>query len=140
MKNAHTGESKEIPVGFSWTTLFFGFFPALFRRDWKNFLVLLLLTPITLGVLYIIYCFKYNNIHTKDLVGQGYKVMMTKDEAVFMSAKIGVHLPVYVEIDNPLHIIQTIKEHNLALYVASGLAAVILTGVIARVSKAQKPL
>ncbi|MGW8461305.1 hypothetical protein [Pseudomonas sp. CLCA07] len=94
MKNEHTGQFKEVPVGFSWTTFFFGFFPALLRGDWKNFMILFFLGPLTLGILNIVYWFKYNKIYTNDLVGQGFKAVMSEDEAAFMSAKIGIHLPI----------------------------------------------
>lgn len=31
--NQQTGKTKKAKVGFSWTTFFFGFFPAVFRED-----------------------------------------------------------------------------------------------------------
>lgn len=35
LKNIDTGVIKNVPTGYSWTTLLFGFFPALFRGDLK---------------------------------------------------------------------------------------------------------
>ena len=39
MKNEHTDEVKTTHIGFSWTTLFFGPWPSLFRLDFKYFLI-----------------------------------------------------------------------------------------------------
>jgi len=94
LKNEHTGQFKEAPVGFSWTTFFFGFFPALLRGDWKNFLIMLFLSVPTFGIVLIVYWFKYNKIYINDLIGNGFKVVMSKEEAEFMSAKMGVVLPI----------------------------------------------
>lgn len=39
LENPNTHQLKQVKVGFSWTTFFFGFWPALFRGDWKWFVI-----------------------------------------------------------------------------------------------------
>lgn len=94
MRNDNTGQFKEVPIGFSWTTFFFGWFPALLRGDIKNFLILFFLTLPSFGIVWILYAFKYNKIYTNDLISQGFRAVMTKEEAAFMSAKVGIPLPI----------------------------------------------
>ena len=75
------GLTKEVKVGFSWTTFFFGFFPALFRGDLKwaviMFILSLALGSFTLGigswVTGIVFSFIYNKIYIKELIEKGYK-------------------------------------------------------------------
>ncbi|MDD3801024.1 MAG: hypothetical protein AB7T15_02060 [Desulfuromonas sp.] len=94
MENPNTGHIKEAPVGFSWTVLFFGFFPPLFRGDWKWAIIMFLLATITMGLSGLVFMFIYNKLYIKDLVGSGFKVksvgMGTIDQ---VSQKIGVNLP-----------------------------------------------
>ena len=40
--------TKNAPVGFSWTTFFFSFFPAFIRGDWRYGLLFLVLNMVTL--------------------------------------------------------------------------------------------
>ncbi len=94
MENPNTGHIKEAPVGFSWTVLFFGFFPPLFRGDWKWAIIMFLLAMITMGLSGLVFMFIYNKLYIKDLVGSGFKVKsvgMGKIDQV--SQKIGVNLP-----------------------------------------------
>ena len=67
-------------VGFSWTTLFFGFFVPLFRGDWIWFIIMLIVGAlgfITAGLVpliaNIILSFMYNKIYTRNLLEQGWE-------------------------------------------------------------------
>ncbi|MDG0809075.1 DUF2628 domain-containing protein [Cohnella rhizosphaerae] len=75
------GGIKEAKVGFSWTTFFFGFFPALFRGDLKwaaiMFVASAAVGAFTLGfgawVPGIIFSFIYNKMYIKELLEKGYR-------------------------------------------------------------------
>ncbi len=75
MVNETTRQVKQRKVGYSWTTLFFGFFPALFRSDWKWGLIQAVVGFVTFGFSHIVFSFLYNKIHMNDLVAEGYKPM-----------------------------------------------------------------
>jgi len=68
--NPSSGEHRVVPTGFSWTTLFFGPFPALFRGDvlWAALIAVsaFLLFPL------LIWPFVYNGIHLKRLLAKGF--------------------------------------------------------------------
>lgn len=80
MKHKETGIMKTGFYGFSWTTFFFGFFPALFRSDFIAFIAGVVITiPIGLvtagiGGFFIgpIWAFRYNKYYTLKLVERGY--------------------------------------------------------------------
>ncbi|MGY2290871.1 hypothetical protein ACW9H6_14125 [Pseudomonas sp. SDO528_S397] len=93
-KNPNTGSMKEAPVGFSWTTFFFGFFPALFRGDLKYGLIQFVLAVITMGFSTLVFAFIYNKLYIKDLIGQGFKAQsIASGDLNFASAKIGMQIP-----------------------------------------------
>lgn len=78
--NPTTDEVKNVPVGYSWTVLFWGCFPALFRQDWKNFGILAA-TLIISSFLFlafiplIIFSIMYNDkMCLKDLLDKGWKI------------------------------------------------------------------
>jgi len=81
--NPNTDETKMAPVGFSWTVFFFGVFPALFRLDWKNFLIMagvifgaaVLTAGIGGWLAMIIFAFVYNDkMYLKGLLNDGFKI------------------------------------------------------------------
>ena len=78
LKNIDTGVIKTAPTGYSWTTFFFGFFPALFRGDLK-WAVISLIAGSVFGsfTLFIgtfiydaIFAAFYNKIYIKDLMAK----------------------------------------------------------------------
>jgi hypothetical protein len=73
MKNKLTGEIKEAPLGFSWTTLLFGVFVPLIRGDFKWFVIFLILAFITAGLVWFVVPFIYNKIYVKELISKGFR-------------------------------------------------------------------
>ena len=67
-------ELKKVPLGFSWTTLFFGGFPALIRGDWIPGLTIMIGSLLTWGIVGVIAAFIYNKIYAKSLFEKGYRV------------------------------------------------------------------
>ncbi|MDP1930029.1 MAG: hypothetical protein Q8L60_01070 [Gammaproteobacteria bacterium] len=59
-------------TGFSWTTLFFGGLPALFRGHISAFFVQWIIAFCTLGISWLVFPFFYNSWHQKHLVGKGF--------------------------------------------------------------------
>ena len=82
MINPTTGEIKQCKVGFSWTMLFFGFWPCVFRGDWKWAIFTLLLNSCTLDITGIILPFLYNKIYLKDLLDEGWKPVNYQDRQI----------------------------------------------------------
>lgn len=64
---------KEAPVGFSWTSLFFGFWPAFMRKDFKTAFKWIGIGLITLSLGWFVYPFMFNKQHIKRLLADGYK-------------------------------------------------------------------
>lgn len=95
LKN-EAGIVKEVKVGFSWTTFFFGFIPALIRGDLKRavimFVTALLAAVFTLGfgawIPGIIFSFVYNKIFIKGLLEKGYRPATQSDEATLEQQEI----------------------------------------------------
>ncbi|MCL1605967.1 HrgC protein [Phascolarctobacterium sp. ET69] len=78
LKNIDTGVIKNVPTGYSWTTLLFGFFPALFRGDLKwaviFFIANITIAWFTLGIgaliFNIVFAAFYNKIYIKELMAK----------------------------------------------------------------------
>ena len=79
LSNPRTGQMKATKRGFSWTSFFFGPWPALFRGDWK-FAILGFVIGIagwfTAGIGNIVYGFvvgfKYNEWYVNGLLEKGW--------------------------------------------------------------------
>lgn len=72
LKNPSTNEIVTKKIGFSWTTLLFGYFVPLFRKDWKWFFIMLITGFLTSGISSIVLAFIYNKFHINDLLIKGF--------------------------------------------------------------------
>ena len=92
--NPKTGAIKEAPAGFSWTVFFFGFFPPLFRGDFKWGIIMMMLQVLTLGFSNLVFMFIYNKCYIKDLIGAGFKAeSISKGDIKYVNQKLGIKIP-----------------------------------------------
>ena len=86
------GVMKEAPVGFSWTTLFFGFFPALIRGDWLWAVIIFAATFVTFGLAGIVFAFIYNRLYIQSLVEKGFKIKNYSGNKTLIEQKAHIKL------------------------------------------------
>ena len=92
LQHPSTGIIKSAPVGYSWTTLFFNFLPALLRADFKWFFIQLILSPLVIPQ--FIFAFKYNRIYLQRLLERGYKVKSTGGASIAaLNEQLQMELP-----------------------------------------------
>ncbi|MTI16000.1 hypothetical protein E1162_01965 [Rhodobacteraceae bacterium RKSG542] len=93
MVNPETGSLKEAPVGFSWTTLFFSFFPALLRGHLSLALLQLVLAVLTGGLSGLVFMFIYNKLYIKHLLSRGFLVKSATQPVDLLSHRLSLYLP-----------------------------------------------
>lgn len=72
-------DHMETPVGFSWTTLFFGFMLFAYRGDWWVAWICLFVTFMVGPLPNIIMCWGYNSWYLNRKLRAGYQVVQVTD-------------------------------------------------------------
>ncbi len=72
------GIVKEAPIGFSWTTFFFGFIPTLFRGDFRFFWIQLVAGIFTGFLANIVFIFLYNKWSLQNRIEKGWTATSVK--------------------------------------------------------------
>jgi hypothetical protein len=76
LRHHSSGHEMEAPIGFSFTTLFFGIFVPLLRGDVSGSIIMLIATFLTGGLAWLVFPFIYNEMYIKALQKQGYVVVV----------------------------------------------------------------
>ena len=93
LKHPQFEVTKQVPVGFSWTILFFGCFPPIFRGDWKWGLIIFLLAVVSFGLANLVFMFIYNKLYIQSLLDQGYTSIDSEEILKLAEAKLGRRIP-----------------------------------------------
>jgi len=91
LKHSNSGLIKKIPEGFSWTSLFFGWFVPVVRGDVKWAILWLIITIFTAGIGQIVMAFTYNKSYLKRMLENGY--IPADDEATVKLTEKGLIEP-----------------------------------------------
>ena len=90
MKHPQTGLVQKGFFGFSWTTFFFGGWPAIFRGDFIVGVMFVVLQFFTFGIASIIWAFLYNKSYTRKLLEKGYQFADSEGVVSLAKMKLGV--------------------------------------------------
>lgn len=82
------GVMKEVKVGFSWTTFFFGGWVAMFRGQWGEVAKWFFLNPITLGIWGLCQCWTANKKTVIMHLEKGYEPVSDRDRSVLVERNI----------------------------------------------------
>ncbi|TFW32112.1 hypothetical protein [Massilia horti] len=101
LKHKESGIVKDGYYGFSWTTFFFGFFPALFRGDYITFIggfvVSVIIGIMTLGIgaffIGLVWSFMYNKYYTRKLLERGYVLAGSDADNTMAASALGIAIP-----------------------------------------------
>jgi hypothetical protein len=102
LQHKESGIVKDGYYGFSWTTLFFGFFPALFRGDFITFIggfvISIIIGIVTWGVgipfISLVWAFMYNKYYTRKLIERGYVLAGSGGDNMMAASALGIAAPV----------------------------------------------
>ena len=84
IKFQKNGVTKEVKVGFSWTTFFFGWLVAVSRGMWPQALIMIF----TLGLAGLYFMFTINQIQAHNLMVDGWEI--ANDDKAMAFAKWGI--------------------------------------------------
>lgn len=85
--------SRIAPIGFSWTTMIFGGFPALLRGHFLAALLIFLGHLVTLGISGVIFPFFYNKWYVRHLIKKGFLISSVQGDLEKISAGFKESLP-----------------------------------------------
>ena len=89
MTNAHTGGYTNAYEGVSWTTFFFGFFPALFRGHIAAGLLIFVAALFTFGLSNLVFMFTYNKWHFNYLMEKGFQPALRGTQPLTVNVAAG---------------------------------------------------
>ena len=102
LENPQTGEIRQAPIGFSWTTLFFGGFVPLHRGDVDGYGQWWLIAVITLFTSWLVMPFTYNAIYIGRLRKQGFWEV----DAARCNLNLQRHLSLHASRHSFLHLLK----------------------------------
>ncbi|PFP29387.1 hypothetical protein COJ96_10815 [Bacillus sp. AFS073361] len=83
-----TGVVKELKLGFSWTTFWFGGWVSIFRGEWSEVAKWVFLNPITLGFWGLAQCWNANKKTIISHLEKGYEPSTDLDRALLQNKNI----------------------------------------------------